>query len=107
MYRLGGSLQTSNVKYDIICCFAISNHHNVTNSEQNRLLSRLQQSMAERNRPKLQKYLTRAKELNPKGALEDISRAEVLLRELLDEEGMLIFFSVYTRYYTPSLSASI
>ena len=56
--------------------------------EQNRLMSRLNQAVEDRNRPKLQKCLARAKELNPKDSVADITKAEVLLRELLDEEGI-------------------
>jgi hypothetical protein len=48
-------------------------------------MSRLNQAVEDRNRPKLQKCLARAKELNPKDSVADITRAEVLLHELLDE----------------------
>ncbi|XP_052077218.1 uncharacterized protein LOC127715238 isoform X2 [Mytilus californianus] len=58
--------------------------------KQSRIITRLNQAVEDRNRPKLEKCLARAKELNPKGATVDITRAEVLLRELLDEEGKLI-----------------
>ncbi|CAG2242981.1 unnamed protein product [Mytilus edulis] len=58
--------------------------------KQSRIITRLNQAVDDRNRPKLEKCLARAKELNPKGATVDITRAEVLLRELLDEEGRLI-----------------
>ncbi|XP_063415448.1 uncharacterized protein LOC134697235 isoform X2 [Mytilus trossulus] len=58
--------------------------------KQSRIITRLNQAVEDRNRPKLEKFLARAKELNPKGATVDITRAEVLLRELLDEEGRLI-----------------
>lgn len=58
-------------------------------SEQSRIITRLNQAVDDRNRPKLEKCLARAKELNPKGATVDITRAEVLLRELLDEEGIV------------------
>ena len=60
-------------------------------------MTRLKQSVRERNKAKIQKYLFRLKELKPDNVDADIVRAERLLRELTAEEGLT--FSGFNEKY--------
>ena len=94
------------VKTHILLSLLISIHIYINNNiaEQSRIMARLNQAVEERNRPKLQKCLTRAKELNPKNSHVDIMRAETLLKELLDGEGNLILIDNNHRHINPLLT---